>query len=68
MFGSYTRSEQNESSDIDIMVEFDAPIGIEFIDIADELEKALNTKVDLVSRNVMKPRLMKHIEKELIYV
>jgi len=68
LFGSYTRSEQNESSDIDIMVEFDAPIGIEFIDIADELEKALNTKVDLVSRNVMKPRLMKHIEKELIYV
>ncbi|MFA4852687.1 MAG: nucleotidyltransferase family protein [Bacteroidales bacterium] len=68
LFGSYTRGEQTESSDVDIMVEFDAPIGIEFIDLADELEKVLNTKVDLVSRNAMKPRLMKHIEKELIYV
>ncbi|NTW33281.1 MAG: nucleotidyltransferase family protein [Bacteroidetes bacterium] len=68
LFGSYTRGEQNDNSDVDIMVEFESPIGIEFIDLADELEKVLNTKVDLVSRNAMKPRLMKYIEKELIYV
>ena len=68
IFGSYARGEESNNSDVDILVEFYEAPGIEFLELADELEKALNVKVDLVSRNAMKPRLMKHIEKELIYV
>ena len=68
LFGSYARNEQTLSSDLDIMVEFKKPIGIEFIELAEALEKALNLKVDLVSQNAVKPRFMKLIEKELIYV
>ena len=56
IFGSYSRGQQSEKSDIDILVDFKRPIGIEFIDLADELESLLKTKVDLVSRNGVRDR------------
>lgn len=68
IFGSYGRQQQKEDSDIDILVDFKKPIGIEFIDLADELEELLNNKVDLVSRNGIKPQYFKHIERDLSYV
>ena len=68
IFGSYSRGEQNIHSDIDIMVDFEEPIGIEFIDLADTLENVLHNKVDLVSKKSIKPKLMNLINKELIYV
>ena len=37
-----------EESDLDILVEFNRPIGLDFVDLADELENILNLKVDLV--------------------
>jgi len=40
-------------SDIDIMVEFSKPIGILFIDLADDLELLLKHKVDLVPEKLL---------------
>jgi predicted nucleotidyltransferase len=54
--------------DIDILVEFRKPIGIEFIDLADELEEILKLKVDLVSKKGIKDKYLKSIETELEYV
>ena len=68
IFGSYGREQQREDSDIDILVDFQKSIGIEFIDLADELEILLQHKVELVSRNGIKPQYYQHIEKELMYV
>jgi hypothetical protein len=68
IFGSYGRGQQTANSDIDILVDFEKPIGIEFIDLADELEKLLGTKVDLVSRNGIKPDYFNSIETDLKYV
>jgi len=68
IFGSYARNEQTEESDVDIMVEFKKPIGLEFIDLAEELEAILNLKVDLVSKKGIKGNYLKAIEKELEYV
>ena len=68
IFGSYPRNEQRSDSDIDMLVEFDAPIGIEFIDLADQLESILGLRVDLVSRNGIKPQYFKQIEGDLKYV
>lgn len=68
IFGSYGRGQQTKDSDIDILVDFNKPIGIEFIDLADELERILRIKVDLVSRNGVKPDYYKQIETELNYV
>ncbi len=50
LFGSVVRDDFTPSSDIDILVDFDRPIGIEFVDLADYLEEKLNKPVDLVSR------------------
>jgi len=68
LFGSVSRSEDGKDSDVDILVEFDGKIGSRFIDLAEELEKALGLKVDLVSRNGIKPKYFEAIQKDLIYV
>jgi predicted nucleotidyltransferase len=68
IFGSYSRHEQNAQSDIDILVSFEVPPGLEFVDLAEYLEDILDIEVDLVSRDGIKPIYFKHIEKELIHV
>lgn len=68
VFGSYSRNDQNENSDIDILVEFESPIGLDFVSLAEDLEKILNKKVDLVSKGAIKPRLWEYIKKDLTYV
>ncbi len=68
IFGSYARKEQRPDSDIDMLVEFDAPVGIEFIDLADQLEAILQLRVDLVSRSGIKPKYYQAIKGDLKYV
>ncbi len=68
IFGSYARNEQHNKSDVDILVEFKAPVGIEFIDLADSLEALLKTRVDLVSKKGLKPRYFSEIKRELNYI
>ena len=68
LFGSVSRKEDSENSDVDILVEFDRSVGMEFIHLCYELEKLLNRKVDLVTRNGVKEKYYKEIESELIYV
>jgi len=68
IFGSFTREDFKDDSDIDILIDYDQPLGIEFIDLAEELEKILNLKVDLVSRNGVKPKYLEEIQKDLVYV
>jgi hypothetical protein len=68
LFGSVVRDDFNASSDIDIIVDFSKPIGIEFIDLADFIEAKLNKNVDLVSRNGIKQKYFRTFESEIIYV
>jgi hypothetical protein len=68
IFGSYVQGEQEELSDVDILVEFNEPIGWEFIDLLDYLENALNMKVDLVTPNALRPQFKERILKEVAYV
>ena len=68
IFGSYARNEQTDKSDIDIMVEFKAKIGIQFIDLAEEIELLVGFKVDLVSKNGIKEKYFKAIKADLVYV
>ncbi len=71
LFGSYARNEQSVDSDIDILVELDytKKVGMEFITMQFDLEKLLNSKVDLISAGglskYIKPRIDN--EKVLIY-
>ncbi len=68
IFGSYSRGHQTKDSDVDILVDFKKPIGLEFIDLAVELENLLNARVDLVSKNGIRSDYFKMIESELNYV
>jgi len=68
LFGSYARGYNHEKSDIDILVDFNGRIGIEFISLAHDLEDILNSKVDLVSRKGIKPKYLPFVEKDLIHV
>lgn len=69
LFGSYSRNTAVAGkSDVDVMVDFSQPIGLAFVDLADELEALLQLKVDLVSRGGIKPKYFTVIEPDLIYV
>lgn len=69
IFGSVARGEQTKNSDIDILVEFDAPIGFfDFIKLENELGKLLGRKVDLISKKALKPAIKDIILNEVAYV
>ena len=68
LFGSITRNEATNESDVDILVEFDKPIGLDFVLLADELEAILGVKVDLVTSNALKPKMFEYIKQDLQYV
>ncbi|MBI4388762.1 MAG: nucleotidyltransferase family protein [Nitrospinae bacterium] len=68
LFGSYAREEQTENSDVDILVEVDPSIGLEFVSLAERMEESLGLRVDLVSRRSIKPKKMEVIARDLTYV
>jgi len=68
LFGSYARGDQRQDSDVDILVEVDPSIGLEFVTLAERLEETLKASVDLVSSRAVTPQAFKFIEPELIYV
>lgn len=68
VFGSYSRGEQKEDSDIDVLVEFFEPIGLfDFVGLQMELSEQLGKKVDLATKNALKPLIKDSILNDLIY-
>lgn len=65
VFGSYTRGEQKETSDIDILIEIERPIGLKFFELWDELEKILDCEVDLVREKLLREEIKSDILREL---
>ncbi len=68
IFGSVARGDETPESDVDLLVEFSRPVGVEFIDLAGALEKELGRKVDVVSRGGIKDKYFKEIERDIVYV
>jgi predicted nucleotidyltransferase len=69
VFGSYVRGEQKGSSDVDVLVEFDDPIGLfEFMKLENYLSDLLGVKVDLVSKKALKPHIGERILEEVIMI
>ncbi|MFA6112063.1 MAG: nucleotidyltransferase family protein [Candidatus Latescibacterota bacterium] len=66
LYGSWARGEALPDSDVDVLVEVDPSIGLRFVDLGDDLERALGRRVDLVSRRAIKPALWERIERELV--
>jgi predicted nucleotidyltransferase len=71
LFGSWSRGQATESSDIDLLVELDytRPVGLEFIQMQIDLQLILGRKVDLVSARGLSKYIGPVIEaeKKLIY-
>jgi predicted nucleotidyltransferase len=68
LFGSYSREEQTRKSDIDLLVEFERPIGFfKYIELEDYLAKRLGVKVELVTDEALKPALRPRLKKDIIY-
>lgn len=68
LFGSVTRDDFSDKSDIDIVVDFRQPVGIEFIDLADYLENMFKRKIDLVSLKGLKRNYYEAIKNKIVYV
>jgi predicted nucleotidyltransferase len=67
LFGSLVRADFSPSSNIDSMVEFSLPIGIEFVDLAGFIKSKLKKNVDLVSKTGVKQKYYRSFESEIIY-
>ncbi len=68
VFGSYARGEATEDSDIDIAVDITGPMGLSFIQMADEIEGLFGIKTDVVPSRSIKPAYLPYVEKDIIYV
>jgi len=76
IYGSFAKGNQTKKSDLDILVQLMRPLGLEFVELAYDLEKILKKKVDLATfatlqRSLENPRykhIASDIERKLSYV
>ncbi|MBI5529578.1 MAG: nucleotidyltransferase family protein [Deltaproteobacteria bacterium] len=69
VFGSFARGEQDDGSDVDVLVSFSEPVGFfAFLDLEEHLEGVLGRKVDLVTRKALKPGIGRNILRELVTI
>ncbi|MBI2854961.1 MAG: nucleotidyltransferase family protein [Chloroflexi bacterium] len=68
LFGSAARDEAGPESDVDILVEFDRPVGLfEFLALKGYLEGLLGHTVDLVTPAALRPHMRDHVLQEALY-
>lgn len=68
LFGSYSRDEQTSESDVDIMVDFDKPVGIEFFDVVYLLKDLFESaEVQIVSKKAIKEKYYNRLKEDLLY-
>ena len=67
VFGSVAREEATPTSDVDIIVELEAPTFDHYMDLKFHLEDVLERPVDLVLADTIKPRIRPVIEREAVY-
>ncbi|MBN2658537.1 MAG: nucleotidyltransferase family protein [Spirochaetales bacterium] len=71
IFGSYIRGEQNENSDVDILIDLVRPSKLDLlqlITIEDELKEELGVPVDLVIKTSLKPNISQSVLAEVEYL
>lgn len=69
IFGSYARGEQTEKSDIDVLIDYEqAPTLFKLVELRDYLSNAMGMKVDVVTKNGLKPRIRERVLSEVVYV
>lgn len=69
VFGSVARDEATDTSDVDVLVDFEGDTTFDgYFGLKEALERILGTKVDLATRTMLKPRVRPRIEREAVHV
>lgn len=72
LFGSFARGTADEASDVDVVVEFQRPIGLRFVELVDYLEQLLGRKVDVLTpagvQAIRVKDVARQISESVIYV
>ncbi len=68
IFGSVARGEQNRTSDLDLLVELGRPLGLDFVDLQMDVEKAVKRKVDLLTYDSIHQSLKDMIIKDQVKI
>jgi predicted nucleotidyltransferase len=69
LFGSVARDEAGKDSDIDLLVEFNKPMGyFGFFALQDHLENLFGCHVDLGTQASLRPELKARVLEDLIHV
>ena len=67
IFGSFARDDASPKSDLDVLVEFERPLGLsEFLALEDTLSLLVDRRVDLVTRNALKPHIGRRVLAEAV--
>lgn len=71
LFGSFATETATPTSDIDLVIEFNRPIGLKFIELCDYLETTLGRNIDILTpsgiANIRNPKIAQNINQTLIY-
>ncbi|MGA1264795.1 MAG: nucleotidyltransferase family protein [Prochlorothrix sp.] len=72
LFGSIAQGTQTPNSDIDLVVEFEQPIGLKFVELCEYLETCLETPVDVLTltgvQQIRQPAVVSEILEQLVHV
>jgi hypothetical protein len=72
IFGSCAKGQLTDKSDVDIIVEFERPLGLRFVEFAEYLENLLGRDVDILTpaglRGIRIGRLAEEIAASVVYV
>ena len=68
LFGSVARREKRYTADIDVLIRFNEPKGLEFISIKNDLSKMFKQRVDLVTEKALHPLLKEKILKDTVTI
>ncbi|MCM2466910.1 nucleotidyltransferase family protein [Methanoculleus oceani] len=67
LFGSYAREEQEEGSDIDVLVEFGSGADLfDFVGLSQYLEEKLGSGVDVVPEAALRPEIRRSVTRDLL--
>ena len=70
LFGSFSRGEETESSDIDILIVLDDSqhVGLKFFGMYEDLKDLLGRKVDLVTERSLAPFARESVDRDKILI
>jgi predicted nucleotidyltransferase len=67
LFGSVARDDDGPTSDVDVLVEFDRPVGLfALARLQQWLERLLGRRVDVATSGALRPDMRARVERELV--